>query len=72
MLDLLFDRKTKWVPLAAYNNGGTDFIVLVRRGKKTNMLYFKTKQITPRFLSSYNFTQSLLNISEQFAKVLIE
>jgi len=72
MLAFLFEKKTKWVPLAAYNCGGTDFMVLVRRGKKTNMLYFKTKRITPAYLSSYNFTTPLLNVSEQFAKAMQE
>lgn len=66
----LFERKTKWIPLIAYNNNGTDYFVLVRKGIKSGMIYFKTKDITPFSKCSYNFRSSIFDIKEQFSKLL--
>ncbi len=72
MINYLFEKKTKWVPLVAYNYGGSDFIVMVRKGEKSGMLYFKTKKVTPFMEYSYNFRGDLFDIREQFNKILNE
>lgn len=66
---MIFERKTKWEILITYNNGGKDYIIFCRKGKRTGMLFFKVKSPTP-FLASYNFSTSLFNIKEQFEKIL--
>jgi len=66
----MFEKKTKWLPLVAYNQSGTDYIVFVRKGIKSGMIYFRTKRITPTFSISYNFQKTLLDIKEQFDKIL--
>lgn len=71
MINYLFEKKSKWIPLVAYNTGGTDYIVFVRMGKRSGMIYFKTKRITP-FMSdvSYNFSKELFDIKKQFEQIL--
>jgi hypothetical protein len=66
----LFEKKTKWIPLVSYNTSGTDYIVFVRKGLKSGMIYFKTKRITPFATCSYNFNITLFDVDEQFDKVL--
>ena len=39
----LFEKKTKWIPLVAYNQSGNDYIVFVRKGLRSGMLYLKLK-----------------------------
>ena len=69
MLNL--EKKTKWVVLVCYNQGGTDFIVFARKGLKTGIIYFKTKRVTPLFDCSYNFDRvTLFNIKDGFDKLL--
>lgn len=66
----LFEKKTKWQPLVAYNARGTDYIVFVRKGLKSGMVYLKTKRITPIGVCSYNFNATLFDIKKQFDSVL--
>lgn len=66
----LFEKKTKWIILIAYNQGGTDYIVFVSKGLKSGMIYFKTKSVTPKFLCSYNFNSTLFDIKKGFDDVL--
>lgn len=70
MINRIFEKKTKWIPLATYNFAGKDFIVMIRKGKATGMLYFKTKEVTPIMESSHNFRQDLFDVKEQFEKIL--
>lgn len=65
----VFEKKTNWLPLVAYNEAGNDYIVFARKGK-SGMLYFRIKKVTPHFACSYNFTTKLLDIKEQFDKIL--
>ena len=66
------EKKSKWIPLVAYNAEGNDYITFVRKGFKTGMIYFKTKNITPSMRCTYNFRgHNLFDIKEQFTKVLI-
>jgi hypothetical protein len=65
-----FEKKTKWFPLAAYNNQGTDYMVFARKGLKTGMLFFKIKRATPYATCSYNFPKDLLDIKKQFEILL--
>ena len=67
----LFEKKTKWQPLVAYNASGTDYIVFARKGLKTGMIYFKTKRNTPLGVCSYNFNSSLFDIKIKFNDVLL-
>ena len=66
----LFEKKTKWQVLVAYNQGGTDYIVFARKGLKSGMIYFKTTKVTPPFVSSYNFNSTLFDIKKGFDDVL--
>jgi hypothetical protein len=66
----LFEKKTKWVALVTYNQGGTDYIVFARKGLKSGMIYFKTKRVTPPFTCSYNFNSTLIDINVGFDDVL--
>jgi hypothetical protein len=66
----LFEKKTKWQPLVTYNTSGTDYIVFVRKGLKSGMIYFKTKRNTPLGVCSYNFNATLFDIKKQFDNVL--
>ena len=66
----LFEKKTSWHPLVAYNASGTDYIVFARKGLKTGMIYFKTKRITPYGVCSYCFTPNLFDIKKGFEDVL--
>lgn len=68
----LFEKKTKWIPLATYNSVATDYIVFVRRGLKTGMLYFKTKRVTPLFVCSHNLVKNFFDVSLQFDKALTD
>lgn len=68
----LFEKKTKWQPLVAYNYTATDYIVFVRKGLKSGMIYFKTKRITPIGVCSYNFDNTLFDIKKQFEDVISE
>jgi hypothetical protein len=65
----LFRKTTCWVPLATYNTGGSDYIVFARRNLKTGMIYFKTKNISPRMITSYLFAAPLVDIKQQFTLV---
>lgn len=66
----LFEKKTKWQVLVAYNQNGTDYIVFARKGLKSGMIYFKTKKVTPTFVCSYNFHSTLFDIKKGFDNVL--
>lgn len=66
----LFEKKTKWIPLVAYNAGGTDFMILVRKGIKSGMLYFKIKNCSPFASCSYNFNKDMFDIRKQFETIL--
>lgn len=66
----LFEKKTKWQPLVAYNANGTDYIVFACKGLKSGIIYFKTKNITPIGVCSYNFNATLFDIKKQFDSVL--
>lgn len=67
----LFEKKTKWQVLAAYNHLGIDYIVFARKGLKSGMIYFKTKRVTPIFGGeSYNFRSSLFDIKKGFDDLL--
>lgn len=67
---MFFRKMTKWHVLTVYNQGGNDFIVLVRRNKKTGMLHFRTKKVTPLFWCSYNFNNMMFDVREGFKRVL--
>ena len=64
----LFEKKTKSQPLVAYYASGKDYIVFVRKGLKSGMIYFKAKRITPIGVCSYNFNTTLFDIKKQFDK----
>ena len=66
----MFEKKTKWQVLVAYNERGTDYIVFARKGLKSGMIYFKTKSITPTLSSSYNLYPSLFDLKKSFHEVL--
>lgn len=66
----LFEKKTKYIPLVAYNSDATDYIVFVRKGLKSGLLYFKTKRNTPLGVCSYNFDKSMFDIKKQFEEIL--
>lgn len=66
----MFEKKTKWEVLVAYNQNGIDYIVFARKGLKSGMIYFKTKRITPVGSSSYNLHPSLFDLKKSFAQVL--
>jgi hypothetical protein len=66
----LFEKKTKWQVLVAYNQGGSDYIVFARKGLKSGMIYFKTTKVTPFFVCSYNFNPSLFDVKKGFADIL--
>jgi len=71
-LDYLFERKTNWITFATYNHNGNDFIVFVRRGVKSGMLYFKTKSVSPFASCSYLFDKPhdfIVDLKEQFKKI---
>jgi hypothetical protein len=70
MIFNLFEKKTEWIPLVAYNSSGTDYIVFVRKGVKSGMLFFKTKRNTPLGVCSYNFGKPIFDIEKQFQEVL--
>lgn len=63
-------KKTKWKPLVTYNNMGYDYIVFARKGRKSGMVYFKTKRVTPFGTNSYNFVRTLFDIKIQFDKTI--
>ena len=66
----LFEKKTKWQVLVAYNQGGIDYIVFARKGLKSGMIYFKTTNVTPPSVCSYNFNSTLFDIKKGFDDVL--
>ena len=66
----LFEKKTKWQVLITYNQDGTDYVIFVRKGLKSGMLYFKTKRVTPKFVCSYNLNSTLFDIKKGFNDVL--
>jgi hypothetical protein len=66
---MIFEKKTKWIPLVAYNAGGTDYMVMARKGLRTGMIRFKTKRVTPIATCSYNFSTSLLDINKTFSEL---
>lgn len=66
----LFEKKTKWQVLVAYNQGGFDYIVFARKGLKSGMIYFKTTKVTPLFAFSYNFNPTLFDIKKGFGDIL--
>lgn len=66
----MFEKKTKWIVLCTYNSAGNDFIVFVRKGKRTGMLFFKTKNISTLSQCSYNLNPSLFDIKESFKSIL--
>lgn len=53
---MAIERKTKWVPLYAYNSSGTDRMVFVRKGLRTGILYFRSKVVAGVINTSYAFT----------------
>ena len=57
----MFEKKTKWVILTAYSSQGDDCIVFVRKGLKSGMLYFKSKNTTLSGKSSYSFSHSMFD-----------
>lgn len=71
-IDFLFEKKTKWIPLHEYNHDGTDYIILMRRGVKSGMIYFKVKVVSPKFAQSFFFKGDIFNTKDQFDKILSE
>jgi hypothetical protein len=66
----MFEKKTKWQVLVTYNQNGNDYIVFARKGLKSGMIYFKTKNITPTLSSSYNFNPTLFDLKKNFDEIL--
>ena len=66
----LFEKKTKWQVLVAYNQAGSDYIVFARKGLKSGMIYFKTTKVTPPFVCSYNFNPTLFDVKKGFSDIL--
>jgi len=65
-------RFTKWIPFGNYSYGDADYIVFVRKNKKTGILQFKTKTTYSFFSwkSSY-IPNDLINVKEQWQKILL-
>lgn len=71
-LDAIFEGKTKWITFTTYNQNGNDFIVFVRRGLKSGMLYFKTIKVSPMASCSYMFEKPhdyIVDMKQQFEKI---
>jgi len=68
--------KTKWIPLGNFEFGGRDYIVFVRKNKRTGMLKFRTKRVNFNWWSSktvYNIlTDDLIDVQKQWDAITEE
>ncbi len=55
----MFKKLTKWEVFAKYNYNSNDYIVMVRKNKKSGMMYFKTIKVA-HTISSYLFKYDVI------------
>ena len=72
MREILFPKKTKWIPLYAYTHNGVDWLLMGRMIIRTGEIQFKQINASPRFKTSYIFKSNgkLFDLTTQFEQLL--
>jgi hypothetical protein len=64
------DDYTKWLPLGNYNHGSSDYIVFVRKDRKTNLLEFKTTEVTTERYSNNILPHNLIDTEKAWNEII--
>lgn len=67
--EMIFTKKTKWIPLGNYSFSDKDYVVFVRANLKTGMMFFKVKNIHRFVFANRTLPVGLIDVAAAWKEI---